>query len=42
VTTLLQLPADPPAPIFREETERAEARIFGEVWVPDLGTDSPE
>jgi integrase len=28
--------------VFREEAERAEARIFGEVWVPDLGTDSPE
>ena len=28
--------------VFRDEAERAEARIFGEVWVPDLGTDSPE
>jgi integrase len=28
--------------VFREEAERAEARIFGEVWVPDLGTDSSE
>jgi integrase len=24
--------------VFRDEAERAEARIFGEVWVPDLGT----
>ena len=28
--------------VFRDEAERAEDRIFGEVWVPDLGTDSPE
>jgi integrase len=27
---------------FREEAEQAEARILGQVWVPGLGTDSPE
>jgi integrase len=28
--------------VFRDEAERAEARIFGDVWVPELGTNSPE
>jgi hypothetical protein len=27
---------------FRDEAERAEARIFGELWVSDLGPDSLE
>jgi hypothetical protein len=35
-----------PAPflesVFRDDAERAEQRIFGDVWVPNLGTDSPE
>jgi integrase len=25
--------------VFRDEAERAEARILGEVWVPELGTE---
>jgi integrase len=28
--------------VFREEAERAEARILGESWVQDSGTESPE
>jgi hypothetical protein len=28
--------------LFRDEAERAEQRIFGDVWVRETGTDSPE
>ena len=28
--------------LFRDEAERAEQRIFGDVWVRETGTDSPD